>query len=522
MDKQRFLTAAGSLIRGDFSGAVKSVTPEPITVIPSSYRGVRDGSSWFMETHGGSHFYFSYAGHSSSLTAYQKCPPVNAIINRKAQAYINGITYVLNSKGKEAQSEEAKKLRNLLQKPNPIQGWEEFEAQGYIYQQLFGFNLLFIVKPVGFKENIDATSMWNIPPSMIDIEETNKLFYQTDIKGIIKEVILNYKGTRTVMKQEDLYIIKDFTPRFDSLVIPDSRICALEMPINNIIGTYESRNVLINHRGPGGIFSHDPGSGNYGSLPITEEEKEQLQQDFRRYGLKSQQWQFILTTAAIKFQQTGISTRDLMFFEEIEDDIMRICDGYNYPFQLISSAKGTTFSNVNEAKKLLYQDAIIPESTSVYRQWNKIFNTSAYGIRIDKDYSHIAVLQEDKGQSATARKTLNEALKIEFEMNLITLNDWLEKLGEDPLPSEIGDVRYSDSKGVPLAVTIGVGGVQGLIAVITAQGMSEEARAATLEIVFGLTPSDAQRMSAGGQTNNNGNTEENGGQTQEEGQQGTT
>jgi hypothetical protein len=447
MDKQRLLTAAGSLIRGDFSGAVKSVTHEPyvIPIAPDSYRGARDGSQWFMETHGNSHFYFSYAGHASSLTAYQKCPPINAIINRKAQAYINGITYVLNSKGKEAQGEEAKKLRNLLQKPNPIQGWEEFEAQGYIYQQLFGFNLLFIVKPAGFKENIDATSLWNIPPSMIDIEETNKLFYQTDIKGIIKQVVLNYKGTRMVMKQEDLYIMKDFTPRFDSLVIPDSRICALEMPINNIIGTYESRNVLINHRGPGGIFSHDPGSGNYGSLPITEDEKEQLQQDFRRYGLKAQQWQFILTTAAIKFQQTGISTRDLMFFEEIEDDIMRICDGYNYPYQLISSAKGTTYSNVNEGKKLLYQDSIIPESTSIYRQWNKIFDTGKYNLRIDKDYSQIAVLQEDQLQAAQARKARNDALIIEWENDLITRNRWLELNGEDPLTSD-GDLYYSEWK----------------------------------------------------------------------------
>lgn len=515
------------LIKGDFSTALKSLTPDPfvIPINPDSYRGVPDGKQWFLEYGGGSYFYFSYAGHASSLKAYEDCPPVNAIINRKAQAYINGKTWVLNSKGKEAQGEEAKKLRTLLMKPNPIQGWEEFEAQGYIYQQLFGFNLLFIVKPAGFKENIDATSMWNIPPSMIDIEETNKLFYQTDLKGIIKQIVLNYKGQRTVMKQEDLYLIKDFTPRFDSLVIPQSRICALELPINNIIGTYESRNVLINYRGALGILSQDPGNGQYGPIPMSQEEKELVQQDFRRYGLKNHQWQFIITSASLKWQQMGISTRDLMLFEEIEDDIMRICDSYNYPFQLISSAKGTTFSNVNEGKKLLYQDAIIPESTSIYRQWNKIFNTEQYNLKIDKDYTHIAVLQEDKVQAATARRTLNEALKIEFEMGLITLDDWLVKLGEDPLPNGLGQVRSTDPKNssVPLAVTIGVGGVQGIISVITASGMSEEARAATLEIVFGLTPADAQRMSAGGQNNNN---ETNTGQGQEseegQGQQGNS
>lgn len=513
MDKQRFLTAAGNLIRGDFSGAVKSVTPEPITVIPSSYRGVKDGSTWFMETHGSSHFYFKYAGYGSSLTAYEKCPPVNAIINRKAQAYINGKTWVLNSRGKEATSAEAKKLQKLINKPNALQGWEEFEAQGYIYQQVFGYNIVLPIKPVGFKENIDATSLWNIPPSMIDIEETNKLFYQSDSRGIIKEIVLNYKNTRTILKVEDIFIMKDFTPRFDSLVFPQSRICALEYPINNIIGAYESRNVLINYRGALGILSQDPGSGTYPAVSMTQEEKETMQSEFQRYGLTNKQWQFIITSANLKWQQMGISTKDLMLFEEIEADTMAICDSYNYPYQLMSSAKGTTFSNLKEGKQLLYTDAIIPESISMYRQWNQLFSTELYNIRLDKDYSDIHVLQEDKAQSAQARMTLNQALQIEFNNGLITLDDWLNKLGEDPLPNGLGQVRATDPKNstVPLAVTIGVGGVQGLIAVITAQGMSEEARAATLEIVFGLQPADAQRMSTGNQNQTN--------ETQGQGQQ---
>jgi hypothetical protein len=203
----------------------------------------------------------------------------------------------------------------------------------------------------------------------------------------------------------------------------------------------------------------------------------------------------------------GVATKDLMLFEEIEADTMAICDSYNYPYQLMSSAKGTTFSNLNEGKKLLYQDATLPEAESSYEQWNQLFNTKKYNLKIDKDYSHVAVLQEDKQQSAQARKTLNEALSIEFQNGLITLDDWLEKLGEDPLPDGLGQVRATDPKSsnVPLAVTIGVGGVQGLIAVITAQGMSEEAKQATLEVVFGLSPQDAARMSVQTETQTNTN-----------------
>lgn len=438
----KILSAGRELLKGDFPAALKSLYP-PVEVVPMEYRG-KDGASWFVEQMGSSTFHFRYSGSSSSLKAYEDCPPVNAIINRKAQAYINGKTWVLNTQGKEATNEAAKKIKALLDKPNPIQSWEEFEAQGYIYQQLFGWYMLLPIKPVGFKDNIDATSLWNIPPSMVDIEETNKLFYQTDVKGIIKKIVLNYKGTRTEIKVEDLYIMKDFMPSLHSLVFPQSRICALELPINNIIGCYESRNVLINYRGALGILSQDHGTGQYAALPLTEEQKTELQSDFRRYGLSQTQWQFIITNASLKWQQMGVATKDLMLFEEIEDDIARCCDSFNYPYELMSSTKGVTFSNKKEAKQLLYQDAIIPEAGMLYGQWNNFFNTRTYNIRLDKDFSHIPVLQEDALQAAQARKARNDALLIEYQNDLITMNRWLELNGEDTRPD--GNRYYSEIK----------------------------------------------------------------------------
>lgn len=449
MNTRQLLTAGKELFNGNFEGAVKSLSPgyelQPVPLSPGSYRGAQDGQQWFAEMVGGNFFYFTYGGHRSSLTAYECCAPVNAIINRKAQAYINGKTWVLNTRGKEATSAEAKKLQALFKKPNPLQSWKQFEAQGYIYQQLFGYTIVLPIKPVGFKENIDASALWNIPPFMVDIEETNKLFYQSDTRGIIKQIVLTYKGQRTILNVEDIYIMKDFTPSFCSLVIPESRIKALELPINNIIGAYESRNVLINYRGALGILTKDAGDGGqYGALPLPEGEKENIQNDFRRYGLKHHQWQIIITSASMKWQQMGYATKDLMLFEEVEGSTMAICDSYGFPYQLMASAKGTTFANVNEGKKLLYQDSIIPESESIYEQWDQFFNTEKYNLQLNKDYSHVAVLQEDQLQAAQARAARNGALLIEYQNDLITMNRWLELNGEDPRPD--GDRYYSEIK----------------------------------------------------------------------------
>lgn len=402
---------------------------------------------WLFDQPGGVDYKFSYSGHNSSLKAYQKCAPLTAIINKKTEAYVNGLTRIVNiagkGKGKESTSGIAAQIRQLLARPNPLQSWQQFEAQQKIYVQLFGYSLLLpLGVPVGFPK-YEATSLWNIPPVMLDIEETEKLFFQSDANGIIKSIVLNYKNTRTVLQASDVYFFKDFIPSFKSLIIPESRICSLEMPINNIIGAYESRNVLINYRGALGIITPD-GTTSGTTIPLKEDGRKILQDQFRNYGLKNNQWKFILSEASVKWQQMGVPTKDLMLFEEIEDDIMRICDSYNYPYRLLSSNKANSLggSDLKEFKKLLYEDAVIPEADSMYEQWNNFFELDKVGLRIEKDYSHLAVLQEDDLKKAQARLQRNNALQIEFFNNMITLNMWLAKNGEEPMEGDTGTKYY--------------------------------------------------------------------------------
>jgi hypothetical protein len=435
----KLLTAGREMIKGNFGTAVKSLSIAPMILQPETYNRNMD---FFMGSDGVEHK-FTWKDHCSSLKAYTDCPPVTAIINRKAQAYINGKTWVMNTQGKEANTDAAKKIKRLLAKPNPLQSWKQFEAQQEIYTQLFGFSILFPIIPAGFDEYgpIEATSMWNLPPYMLSVEETNKLFYQTDMTGIVKNIKLTYKGNDTTLDAKNLYIFKDITPSFSSMIFPESRIRALSLPINNIIGAFESRNVLINYRGALGVLSHEQGSGQYASIPIGDEEKQQLQNDFRRYGMRDKQWKFIITSASLKWQQMGISTRELMLMEEVQESTKSICDAYGYPPHLLGLID-PTFNNQNAAEKGFYQNTIIPEAESAYEQWNNVFRTSELNLEIQKDFSHLPVLQDDMQSKSTARRVLDDALEKEFKNNLITQNRWLELIGEDTRVD--GNVYYSD------------------------------------------------------------------------------
>lgn len=443
----RFATAGRELMKLNIGSAVKALLPQSEATIvtdPSNYRA--DDPMFFWSDNFQNEHVFAYAGHDSSLKAYQKCPPLTSVINRKAQAYINGKTWVMNTRGKEATSKEADKIRKLLSKPNPLQSWKEFEAQQQVYMQLFGFSIVFPIIPIGFEKYgpIEATSLWNIPPYMLTIKETNKIFYQTDQSGIIESITLSYRNQKTTLPLKSLYIFKDITPSFQTLVFPESRVCSLEMPINNIIGAMESRNVLINYRGALGAFTQDPGNGQYTPIAMNDKEKESLQNDFRRYGLKNKQWKFIFTTAALKWQQIGVPTKDLMLFEEIDSDTMMICDQYGYPYRLLANNSSNSLggSDVKQYKQLLYQDTIIPEAESCYEQWNNMFRTQEMNICLEKTYSHLPVMQKDEKDKASARYTRNQALQIEFLNNLITLNRWLELNEEDTLTTPEGKMYY--------------------------------------------------------------------------------
>lgn len=424
--------------------------PTTRTISSTGYRGGKE--MWFFNADGKGHdVLISDSIHTSSLIGYQVCSPLTAVINRKAQAYLNGRTWILNkqgkAKGKEATGEIAAKLRKLLRRPNPLQSWKEFEAQNYIYQQLFGFCIVLPIKPVGFG-NIDATALWNIPPNIIEVEETEKLFYN-DADNIIKKIVVKWGNQRGEINPKDIFIFKDFTPSFRSAVFPESRVWSLRQSIANIIGAYRSRGRLIRFRGAQGIISPDAKDAG-GPVKLQDDDKQQIQDDYLRYGLMDDQWSLIISSASLKWSQIGMPTKDLMLFEEIDDDVMRICDSYNYPYRLLSSEKSNSLggSDIKEFKKLLYQDATIPEAESMYEQWNEFFSLEEVNLVLDKDFSKVAALQADEKQSAEARKVRNEGLMIEFNMNMLTLNQWLEKNGEDPLTKregidiEIGNMYY--------------------------------------------------------------------------------
>lgn len=383
--------------------------------------------------------------------AWEQCPPLVSVICGKASADMNGkigFVYTPDNDGKEekvniSKVPAARSLARLFSKPNPLQTWRQFRAQQKIYTQLFGFCPVLMVRPLGFNNRVDTKCMWNIPPHLISVKLSGKVYNQSAVTEIIESIELNFAGNTTPLPVDDVVFLKDSYLSLYQEIIPESRIKSLVFPISNVVVAYEASNVLMNKHGALGILSTASASkDSFGPVAITEQEKQQLQKDFEQYGLKDNQWQFIITTAALQWQQMALPVKDLMLFETIADATRQICDVYGYYYELLSKEQGDTFSNKREAKASLYMDTIIPEAEADFEVYNHYFDLTATNMRMLYDFSHVEVLQKSEKEAAETRKITAEAAKVMYETNVITLNRMREMMGEKTKAGD--DVYYSE------------------------------------------------------------------------------
>ena len=195
------------------------------------------------------------------------------------------------------------------------------------------------------------------------------------------------------------------TPDGINIINPVNRIDTLKYPLTNIMSQYSKRNVLLENIGAIGILSSRK-SDLGGSLPMDAEEREEIQRDW----LKRQKDKLVITEADVQWTPMSFPTKDLMLFEELTEDKMAIIDAYGLSYYLFSQSKGATFSNVKEGMKMTYQDTIIPETEQMYATLSHQLGLTDEGLLLVPDFSHVAVLQDDKNIEASAMNLRADAV----------------------------------------------------------------------------------------------------------------
>ena len=329
---------------------------------------------------------------------YTTIPELRTIINKRALMISGSVPILVDDKGNKV--EDHKWINKLIAKPNPTQSWSDVIYSLAVNDGLFNNSFAYCPKRSFDIRNLIVP----LASNKIKIVGTGKLLDQIDAEGLIKNFEFWYDSqTKDVIEVEDMLYLN--TPDGINLINPVNRIDTLKYPLTNIMSQYNKRNVLLENIGAIGILSSKK-SDLGGSLPMDPEERQEIQKDW----LKRQRDKLVITEADVKWTPMSYPTKDLMLFEELTEDKMAIIDAYGLSYYLFSQSKGGTFSNVKEGMRMTYQDTIIPEATQMYSTLSHQLGLVDEGLALVPDFSHVAVLQDDKNAEASAMNLRADAV----------------------------------------------------------------------------------------------------------------
>lgn len=368
--------------------------------------------------------------------------PVMAIVNR----ITNGRFQLKDSKT-DTVIYDNKEINKFLSKPNPLQTFEELIRQLEVYKLVTGNGYLYANTPDFIKSlpRYKVTDNYMVFPSQgvnVNYKNQIKLFSAGEISDIIDYYTITIGGSQTKISPLNLLHLKDTsigdgTDHIEGV----SRLERLKYPLSNLISVYEARNAIYVKRGAiGAIVSNVKDDSGY--VPLTPREKEQLLEDYQStYGLSTEKHPTMISTLPVSFVRFNQSIQELQPFEETLADAVQIAGVYNIPAVLIPRKDQSTFSNQDTAEKSLYENVVIPEANNLCSALNTFLGLENDGMYLSVSFDHIQVLQQNAKEEADAKKIISETCKSNFLAGIITLNEWIARIGSDKVNNSMYNKR---------------------------------------------------------------------------------
>jgi hypothetical protein len=368
-------------------------------------------------------------GLSFHSKAYNDCPPLQAVIAKKASSLIRGNIIPVNYKDNKVIASAAfDKDMKLLSRPNQFQSGNDFVQMMDTFLNVYGVCYVYKLIPVAFKE---PSAFIIIPNQFITVQYRSNVNILDNQSGIVESYTITIYGVSVTLRGEDVRLIqevRDTTINTAFAFQPKSRIDALVYPINNIMSSLESRHTIITKRGAEVIIS--PRNGDTAAIMsvMTPTEKQALQDEYARYGTLSDQWHAFIASIPMDATNISRSVQQLGLFDGENADHRTIAAAYGVPVPLLGMPDTTKFSTYSEAKKELYDDTIIPESQVICDALNLMFGSVAKGYSFFFDYSGLECMQRSEKDKADALGAMVKALSEAVTSGLISTDQATEQI----------------------------------------------------------------------------------------------
>jgi len=280
---------------------------------------------------------------------------------------------------------EHTELHELLERPNPAQSFSVFLQEIIAFGKLTGNRYVYGIRPETGAGANKFKELYVLPSQVIEINSGG-------LMQPVKDYTLEYNGSHRIPAEEILHI-KDFNPYYDGTGSHLYGMSPLKAGLRSMDANNEALTTgvkYLQNQTARGVLMSDEGD-------LNETQARALKQKFKQqYQGSSNAGDVIITPKKLSWVNFGLNASDLSLLEQYDSTIKDLCNIYNVPVQLLNNTSASTYNNQKEAKKALYQNAVIPELIKVRDELNR-WLTPLYGdkLYIDFDFTVIPELQEE-------------------------------------------------------------------------------------------------------------------------------
>lgn len=378
---------------------------------------------------------FDFSSYVDVDKAIRTVPELSSIINYIGKSFSSGI-YKEFQNDKEIENSNVVKL---LRNPHQLYSGSEFKQA--IGEILFSFGVchLYMNTP-GRRENTESIMI--LPPQDTNIY-VGKITVDEFLKNseeLIKHYEFNFNGkTHKIPKDEIITITLNTKPIIENEYLHyESPLKPLQDALMVTPAMYDSMSNLMDNYGMKGFISNQTtDSGGY--MPIEEEEKEQIQKDFNKYGTKKGQRQISFVRYDLKYVPVSSPIKDMLLPEQQTMIKTIVADVIGFDTILLNNSDASKYGVFyKEARKSLFTENLIPASNNYSETISKYLYKFKPNNNIILDYSHLDIFSQDEKENAEKITlesnyiiSLNEAVRNGMNINsaieLLILNGYDEK-----------------------------------------------------------------------------------------------
>jgi HK97 family phage portal protein len=348
---------------------------------------------------------FSEEGYNANVWVY-RC------IQAVAQGAASVPWTLYKKQGKNVVEIEDHPLLDLLKNPNEFQGQYDFFESMVAFLLIAGDSYVDMNGP----DNGPPQEMWTMRPDRLAIvpDDNNFIgYYQYNVISMIVDI-----------PKERVMHIKYFNPMDDFYGLSPVEVAARGIDNDNAANAWNNA-LLTNGARPTGAMVTE----SILSDPQYEKLKGEIDNQYK--GAKNAGKPMLLE-GGLKWQEMGLKPKDMDFINSKKLSRVEICAAFGVPPEIVGDKEHATYSNYQEARKALYEDAVLPMLNRIRDKFNmslvKKFGDNLY---LDYDIDEVEALQEN-ADSKAAR------IVKEYQGGVITLNEARDALGQESVPN--GDI----------------------------------------------------------------------------------